>query len=528
MCGSVITALSLLVHVTIFDRRLWYDESPTATTLTDWDAVTLYLDRDGNVGSAPGATSYRFDGQVNWWEDRAGWQAAFQGSGEQWNSVLIPFTSMTGFRWESATVGGFNNNQNNRGWTIEYHIPFASLGLPGAPPQGTTWGLGVVLHDRDVDNGLLNSDKVWPESMLPNSPATWGQLYFGTPTYTPMPAVPEGFSVIRHKLNGAVVPDTAVGGTVGNQCPGDPDFIWNQWANFKDPSSMQFNVQNQSDISDWPCFAKYFVTFPLGALPAGKVIISATLTLHQFGNAGQGWNPPPKPSYLQILTIGQDWSEDTLTWNTVPPARENVGGTWVDPLPEYGGNPGIPRSWDVSRAAAEAYAAGEPLRLAVYSADEAYHSGRYFWSSDHDDWHPEARPTLTVGWGDPLAAVHQTAWPLTVQTQQTITYTLSMLGSGRALTLTNELPVDVSTPSAIQVQGGGVASFDQRLRRLTWNGMPALSQPVTITFPVTVLTSSPTAIVNRAVLTDVLQFTSTASTIVLANPRQIWLPLLMK
>jgi len=518
----------LFVHVTIFDRRLWYDESPTAATLADWDAVVLYLDRDGNVGSAPDATSYRFDGQVNWWEDRAGWQAAFQGGGGRWNSVSIPFTSMTGFRWESATVGGFNNNQNNRGWTIEYHIPFASLGLLGAPPQGTTWGLGVVLHDRDVDNGPLNSDKVWPESMLPNSPATWGQLYFGTPTYTPTPAVPQGFSVIRHKLNGAVVPDSAVGGTVGNLCPGDPDFIWNQWANFKDPSSMQFNVQNQGDISDWPCFAKYFVTFPLGALPAGKIIISATLTLHQFGNAGQGWNPPPQPSYLQVLTIGQEWSEDMLTWNTAPLARENVGGAWVDPLLAYGGDPGIPRAWDVSRAVAEAYSAGEPVRLAVYSADGDYHSGRYFWSSNHDDWHPEARPTLMVGWGEPLAAVQQAAWPLTVQTQQTITYTLSLLGSGRTLTLTDDLPVDVSAPAAIQVQGGGAASFDQALRRLTWNGVPAPGLPVTITFPVTVLTSSSTAIVNRAVLTDVLPFTSTASTIVLANPRQIWLPLLTK
>jgi len=26
------------------------------------------------------------------------------------------------------------------------------------------------------------------------------------------------------------------------------------------------NVQNQSDISDWPCFSKYYVTFPLDAV----------------------------------------------------------------------------------------------------------------------------------------------------------------------------------------------------------------------------------------------------------------------
>ena len=122
-------------------------------------------------------------------------------------------------------------------------------------------------------------------------------------------------------------------------------------------------------IADWPCFAKYFIKFPLGTVPAGKVIISATLTLHHFGNPGVGWGDPLEPSYLQILTVGQDWDQNTLTWNTAPMARENVSAAWVDPLFAYGGDPGVPRTWDVSRAVAEAYNAGEPLDLAIYSAD---------------------------------------------------------------------------------------------------------------------------------------------------------------
>jgi hypothetical protein len=37
----------LFAELAIFDRRLWYDLSPTPDDLTNWDAVSLYLDMDG-------------------------------------------------------------------------------------------------------------------------------------------------------------------------------------------------------------------------------------------------------------------------------------------------------------------------------------------------------------------------------------------------------------------------------------------------------------------------------------------------
>ena len=70
-------------------------------------------------------------------------------------------------------------------------------------------------------------------------------------------------------------------------------------------------MQNQKDISDWPCFSKYYVTFPLTCVPAGKTIISSTLTLYQIGNVGEGWTPGPQPSYVQVLTVDQDWNENS-------------------------------------------------------------------------------------------------------------------------------------------------------------------------------------------------------------------------
>ncbi len=73
----------------------------------------------------------------------------------------------------------------------------------------------------------------------------------------------------------------------------------------------------------------------------------------------------------------------------------------MDPIPFPGDWSALPAySWDVTRAAAEALAAGQPLRLALYSADGAYHSGRHFVPSDTEDWNATNRPTLTVVWGE--------------------------------------------------------------------------------------------------------------------------------
>ncbi len=391
----------LYVNVAVFDRRLWYDTTPSLAELTAWDATSLFLDLDGNTGDAPDANAYRFVAQLNWWEARGAWQGAYRGNNSNWVTATVPFTTTTGWRGDAPL-----NDVDDRGWVVTYRIPFAGLGLGGAPPQGTIWGLGVILHDRDDASGTFIPDQVWPETMNPASPATWGQLAFGLPTYTAPLATPGSMVTIRHGLNGAVVPDVSAG---GDTVCGDGLDYWTEWGEANYAGAGHANVQNQADVADWPCFSKYYVTFPLNALPAGKVIISATLTLHQFGNAGAGWTPPPEPSLIQVHTINQDWSENTLNWNNAPLALENVSRAWVDPLPSFPGWPGVPRTWDVSGAVAAAYLAGVPLRLAFYSADGAYHSGRYFVTSDTGDWNAVGRPTLQVSWGNPAPQQRQVA-----------------------------------------------------------------------------------------------------------------------
>jgi hypothetical protein len=158
-------------------------------------------------------------------------------------------------------------------------------------------------------------------------------------------------------------------------------------------------VQSQGDIADWPCFSKYYVTFPLGTVPSGKRIVSARLILHQFGGSGGGAQVA-LPSLIQVSTADGGWSEGTLTWNTAPLARQNVARSWVDVFQGPIVWPGVERTWDVSGAVAEAYAAGTPLGLVLYEADDAYHSGKYFVTSDTGDWNATGRPTLEVTWGD--------------------------------------------------------------------------------------------------------------------------------
>lgn len=384
----------LYINLAVFDRLLWYDPSPDRTTLTEWDAATLYLGLDGPAGETANGRTLRLDAQLTWWEKpRTAWQAAHRSGSGVWEAAELPFTTEAGWRGDAP-----NNAEEDRGWVLTFHIPFSSLGLDGPPPQGTVWGLGLKTHNRNAGTaGATVSHTTWPEALEDNRPATWGQLAFGVPVHV-SPTIPADTVTVRHKLNGATVLEGAVGG--GSVCGNGLDY-WTEWGQRHTAGETFFNVQNQSDVSDWPCFSKYYVTFPLDALPRGKEIASASLTLHNWGNAGEGWDPEPQPSYIQVLSVGEGWTPESLSWNGAPLARENLSGRWVSPVESYPGYPGFAYVWDVGRAVEEAYAAGEPVRLVVYSADSAYHSGRYFYSSATEDMNAEGRPTLSVSWGDP-------------------------------------------------------------------------------------------------------------------------------
>jgi len=385
----------LYLTTSSFDRRLWHDDTPSPSDLTLWDSVTVYVDTGGNTGNAPRTSSYQFTLQLSQQIDSSAYELSARGDGAGWAIQTVDFYSRPG--WRGLIL---NDNTDDRGWNATFKIPFASLGLAAPPAQGTRWGLALAVHDQDDAAGTPIADKVWPPTMSTSAPGTWGQVSFGLPTYTP-PSVPSSeVTTIRHRLDGITVQDASVGGST--YCGDGTDF-WTEWGDtpetFYNPDHEDFNVQNQADVSDWPCFSKAYLTFPLDAIPPGAAVLSASLTLHQFGNSGAPGQA--QRSLIHVLTVNQSWSETGLTWNNAPLAWENVSRQWVEPLETtFPGWPGIPYTWDVSYAAAWALQNGQPLRLALYSSDGAQHSGKYFSSSDTGDWNAVARPTVIITWGE--------------------------------------------------------------------------------------------------------------------------------
>lgn len=390
----------LWVYLAVFDRRLWYDGSPAFDELKDWDTASLYLDISPSPPNQLTPQSFQFTAQFTPFPDaasRLNYQRAYQGNGGGWAPASLDFSTISGWRGDAA-----NNNVDDRGWAMTFIIPFTSLGFEsGVPPQtGSIWRLGLQVMDRDVLPGGMSPSHAWPDRFNPDSPNTWGLAHFGLPAYSPPASTPGDTLLIRHRLNGTVVQDASAGGYA--VCGEGTDFF-SEWGDKTESfysAGTDYNVQNQADVADWPCFSKIFLRFPLTEVPPGKVIRQALLYLHQFGQAGDAGQATA--SIIQVLTVSPEWNDQTLTWNNAPLAIENVSRARVDPLQSFPGWPGVRRDWDLTYAVAKAYEKNaSEINLALYSADSAYHSGKYFVSSDTGDWNAIGRPTLEITWGTP-------------------------------------------------------------------------------------------------------------------------------
>lgn len=377
---------SLMITAHIVDRQLFHGPAEPGVDLTQWDALSIFINLDGNVGDALSANSYRFDVQLGFSGDPEYNQRTFKGSPGGWVETEIAFSSVATYRGDN----GPNSGGDSKGWQADLTIPFESFGLSGRPADGTRWGLAVATHDRDSFAGVPVTTK-WSPAMDLSDPSTWGELSFGALVQKKPLIAGSNETIVRQGLNGAVVPDAHVG---GHATCGDGVDHWSEWGEANYAGYSQINIQNQWDISDYPCFSKFYITFPLDAIPAGQEIVDASVTLYLFGNAGYEAGQAPD-SAIQALWVSEGWDEQTITWNNAPLALENLDTVWVKPVDFF--DPGVPYTWDVTQAVAEALRDGEPLRLAFYSADGDYHTGKYFWSSNSAD---EVYPTLKVRWGD--------------------------------------------------------------------------------------------------------------------------------
>lgn len=385
----------LYIDLHIVDLYLWYDPHGSHPNLNMGDESTIYLDTTQNGSSSPDRSSYKFLAQVDQYQSRTYYQEAFRGNGSGWVPSSIPFTTVSGWRG-----GGFNNMNPAEGWTMTYHLPFSSLGWSGPPSQGTAWKMAIKIQNQDSPNDSQLAYKWWPASGSDSSLSNWGAIAFGMPAYQPPHTSNSSSYDIRNGFNNQVVTDAMVGGDLN--CFNEGKNRWTQFGSQTYPGADRVNIEDEWDISDFNCLSKFYITFPLTLLPPEKAIISAKVTLYEWGNAG---GHSPNPSLIQVASVAPGWNPNNLSWNNAPLVQEDISRTIVNVMPTKKVTPpGEPYTWDVSQAVANAYAAKQPLSLAFFSSDSAYSTAKYFFGSTVGSWNAGGRPALQVTLGTPIAS----------------------------------------------------------------------------------------------------------------------------
>jgi hypothetical protein len=427
----------LMIRCAVFDQKI-YDEAQDSQ-LSQWDSISLYLDLDGDEEKFTiDERSIRIDAQAL----RHGTERTYiyQGSMGVWVPSNIQLGSSVELEPDSINLsktyrGG--ERDESRGWSITFFLGFDALGLTGPPLDDTynTWRVAVISYDRDNLDGSVGGDpQYWPTPSLDDTdPSTWGRWQFldahfltwsdsgstegyGQPSYTiqhaPEPFVEgtEQIITIRHGLDGDEVENASVGASEV-LCSGDDSYNFGDGSESWGGNTVRnfFHIQNQADYSDWPCFAKIYVKFPLWKLPMDKVVVSARIILHHKLPTSAG--DQGERSLIQVFPVantlvdGQTpWTAANITWNNAPFPFENIAGTWVDRTGESEtGWDNLPEAvWDVTRAVAMA-GSDAHISFALSSADTEYHTGKSFVeSADFEDWGDQTqRPTLEITIADP-------------------------------------------------------------------------------------------------------------------------------
>jgi hypothetical protein len=429
----------LMMQCAVFDREI-YDEAPDAASVVEWDALQLYLDLDGDPAkTAIDDRSFRIDVQAG--RHGTAQAAAYRGAGGAWVDAGLPLGDDFGATPDRICVGkGYRGEERDqsRGWHVNWFVPWSALGLAGPPGAGERlWNVALTALDRDsLDGALRGQPQHWPGAGFDDGdPSSWGTWELldgrflgreesgavagsGRPAYAvahepaAYAAGTEETITIRQGVETDVVDNAAVGASE-TLCSGDDDYNFGDGAGSwgGNVGREYFHVQDQEDYADWPCFARIYLKFPLGRVPAGRVVVGATLRLHHSmptsGGDEGSWSLLQAFRVAPVLRDGMTpWDATNLTWNDAPLAMENCAGFWGDRtgMMETGWDALPAWEWDVGRAVAQAVAEGAThAAFALYSADSEYHTGKQFvQSSDFPDWgDPTQRPALEVVVAEP-------------------------------------------------------------------------------------------------------------------------------
>lgn len=395
------------------------------------------------------------------------------------NGRSLPVTYRSTPGWEFGDRCG-GTPGSCRGWSAYRAIPWSEVG--GRPAAGDVWDLSASAYGDG-----------WA-----------GALRWGLPDYAGRTAA--GAQTVRTLLTA----DAMLGG--GTDCGGDDDPSGGRSTSFFERwgtenlgylggvlrplgASPYVNIQNQWDTADWPCYSKYYAAWSLSSLPAGAQVVSATVEMRQFGNAGYnpGYNSDGSINtnggtgitVMQVYEVEQPWQETTITWDNAPLPAENVGRTRVMPLPGdcsptpyWYCNPGILYSFDVTEIVKRALGDGRNWSsMALYTAAGQYHSGKYF-SSREGAEPPIVRIAYTLGGGQPTWTATPTITPAQTTSAATMTATATPLPPS-------------STPSPTSV-----ATAATRTPPPTTTPYAPTSTPTVTTGPTSTWTPTPTRVAS--------------------------------
>jgi hypothetical protein len=406
------------------------------------------------------------------------------------STVVITVRGVT-YRIVYAEVGGWSYaercaNGLCRGWTAARVIPWASLG--GKPQLGDEWPMSfTVCRER------------WASATdCAANGYTWaGVLRWGLPNYS-------GASVAGMQYIDVPITDAAmVGGGVNCGYNHDADYFAT-WGDSTTPIvGKQINAaQNQGDTADWPCYTRSLYRWAAPSLPPGAAVVSATLTLNQWGNAGYG-PQNNQTTTVELWDVDGQWDAATVTWDNAPRPVENITRAPMAAIswqcPNNFCADAVPVTFDVTelvkRGANDAMA---------YTQAWDYHSGRYVWQPDsmriwfilegapQATWTPQPSPTV-----QPTPTIAPTSTPLaptasptpsptqipTVQPTQGRAYYVSPTGSDANSGATMAAPFATFARAWKALYPGDTlfvmdGTYTEQLRPNVRNGQPG--KPITV------------------------------------------------
>ena len=109
----------------------------------------------------------------------------------------------------------------------------------------------------------------------------------------------------------------------------------------------------------------------------------------------------------------------------------------------------------------------------------------------------------------------------------TLVYTLTLVGSGVPITLTDAIPAGAAYVAGSASANPAFGSLVHNSTGITWTGTLTAAEALQVTFAVTVTTTGPQTIVNRARLRDD-QGTMERTATTLANGLEVYLPVVRK